>query len=125
MNCLNDIRVCTTCDIANGYYLYKRSDTDVICVKEANFPKGFGVDSTDNSAIKECSVTNCANCKTSNIVCVACDYANGYLFYKAANNQVSCLLPANIPKGFGVDSADPASIKECSLANCADCKLNN
>ena len=115
--CVNDNRVCQTCDTANMYYL---NMTDKLCVLDTLIDDFYGPN-LSTGKIVGCINAFCTKCKASYLSCTGCDTFNGY--YLNANTSM-CVHINNMPTGYGADYGN-GQVSACTSANCTDCKADN
>jgi hypothetical protein len=114
--CTMDNSNCSTCDLANGYYLYPSSGQ---CLKTNQFPASFGI-VAGQAYIAGCTTAHCLDCTADNAQCTACDASNSYYYYPTTQ---SCLNPSAMPSGHGPDLTDH-TVKSCSSVGCLLCNTD-
>ena len=106
VDCTGDVSKCFKC--ATGYYLQYGFNN--ACY--TNTVSGWGLDQYNNSCIKQCSDSNCAQCLPDYSHCQSC--SSGYAFDPISQ---SCILKSQIPLGYGLDAAQK-TIAPCTVPDC-------
>jgi hypothetical protein len=110
--CVADYQYCTNCKPASGKYAYLGN-----CILPSAAPAGYGANLA-TYAMGTCTVSHCNLCQNDRTTCQGCDGTSGNYFYGG-----SCIPPASIPDGFGVNTAT-YNVVACSDANCRLCVAN-
>jgi hypothetical protein len=114
-DCTGGTTYCTTCDVANSFYLLNG-----VCYVYASIPDGYGIVTVGNQQLGPCTDAGCRRCRSNNTICEICNYTAS--FYMRTSDSV-CVHTANIEDGlganFGLNSYYP-----CIFANCLKCGPN-
>jgi hypothetical protein len=114
--CAANYQLCTSCNVAGGWYLLPTTST---CVNVPGMPAGRGANSVAGTAAL-CSDTNCLLCAANYQLCTSCNVPGGWYLLTSSS---TCVNVAGMPAGRGANSvAGTASI--CSDTNCLLCAAN-
>jgi hypothetical protein len=86
-------------------------------------PPGFGIDLTSPApSLARCIVHRCQTCAADHRACTSCSSNSDShkAFLHGAGLTARCLLPSELPAGFGPDPLT-LTTKPCSVANCLEC----
>jgi len=115
-DCAADYSTCVACDTEAGFYLTP-SQT---CSAYTTMPTGYGADPI-SGLIKTCSVPQCTDCSSNYQGCIIC--SGGLMGYSPLSGIGGCVLPENLPSGFGAEGTTGMS-KPCASAGCLNCKAD-
>jgi hypothetical protein len=117
VDCRANRSTCTGCDVGSNYYL---KEADNACILKSAIPAGFGPDLTSGK-VEACSVTNCADCGASHLVCIWCNLTASY--YKNTTDGL-CVFVSSIPTGQGANNTT-GIFETCWTSNCKNCQSNS
>jgi hypothetical protein len=110
--------VCTDCVDGLGLYRVGTAPNN-LCMTTAEFPAGYGIDTSQSELANLCSTSNCADCVTNYQICIACT-AGWYLKSGACYHPT--LIPL-IPDFFGANTATGSAVA-CQDTHCKLCKAD-
>jgi hypothetical protein len=108
--------VCTDCVDGLGLYRVGTAPNN-LCMTTAEFPAGYGIDTSQSELANLCSDVNCANCLTDRLICLLCN-AGRYL--KTGLCYHPTLTPI-IPDFFGANTVT-GTADACQETHCKLCK---
>jgi hypothetical protein len=89
---------CTTCDVANNYYLLNG-----VCYAYASIPDGYGIVTTGVQTLQACADTNCVKCVANRTICTACNSTLGYVLVDGTCHKLTIITTAVKPTKADVD----------------------
>jgi hypothetical protein len=113
---------CTTCDVANNFYLLNGvcyAFGNNICEKLPTVTDTYGFNSV-SSQFEPCSDTNCQKCAANKAVCTQCKTASG--FYMNIGNSLCQSVPT-VTDTYGFNSVS-SQFESCTDTNCQKCAAN-
>jgi hypothetical protein len=114
-DCTGGTTYCTTCDVANSFYLLNG-----VCYVYASIPDGYGIVTAGQQALAACTDTNCLKCVDNKATCTRCKDSLGY--YMNTNTSL-CQHISAVASGNGANLVT-FEFDPCSDTHCYDCKAD-
>jgi hypothetical protein len=111
-DCTGGTTYCTTCDVANSFYLLNG-----VCYVYASIPDGYGIVTAGQQALAACTDPNCQKCVDNKNTCTQCNIGGG--FYKNIGTNLCESVPT-VTDTYGFNSGT-SQFEPCTDTNCQKC----
>jgi hypothetical protein len=108
--------VCTDCVDGLGLYRVGTAPNN-LCMTTAEFPAGYGIDTSQSELANLCIVSNCVNCNTNILICSECTVG----WYLKTGTCYHPTLSPIIPDLFGPNTVT-GIVVACQDTHCKLCK---